>query len=90
MEMVCSVIHPQAILIVAGGKATSVVTGIGQTYELYDAEGRVCASQSTPIPGITSPRARRVGTRQKNTDSWLKTRPIGAVSSEKGSLLWRF
>ena len=36
----------------AAGNALSAVTSIGQTYYSYDAEGRICAMQSTPISGM--------------------------------------
>ena len=41
----------------AGGEALGIaefVTDIGQTSYPYDGEGRICAVQGTPIPGITT------------------------------------
>jgi RHS repeat-associated protein len=36
------------------GNVVSAVTSIGQTYYSYDAEGRICAVQSTPMPGMSA------------------------------------
>jgi RHS repeat-associated protein len=38
----------------AAGNALSAVTSIGQTYYSYDAEGRICGVQSTPLPGMSA------------------------------------
>jgi RHS repeat-associated protein len=47
-------VAPTGLQYDAAGNALSAVTDIGQTYFIYDAEGRICAAQSTPVPGMTA------------------------------------
>jgi RHS repeat-associated protein len=47
-------VAPTGLAYDAAGDALSAVTSVGQTYYSYDAEGRICAEQSTPMPGMAA------------------------------------